>query len=193
MSRTMKLVAAAFAIALTATLAGIIAYEQGRDSSREQTVRYHVSVEPQGPVVTGNVHGVLTVHAQSGRYRLNLVPNTLSVASLATTTNLEIQHVRNGCHVWSKGGLQASSLRMSLTRGARLQVLNRDVVPHQLVQVAGPNLALRGHMMIGKTQLITFKQPGVYLLKDGVVEMGPNMNVKTIGPDNMLRLTVSVS
>lgn len=191
MSRTIKLAAAAIALALTATIAAIVAYDRGRDASQERTVRYHVSLEPQGPVVAGNVRGVVTVHAQSGHYRLNLAPNALSVASLAATTNLDIQHVRDGCHVWSKSGRQASSLRLSLIRGARLQVLNRDLVPHQLVQVAGPNLALQGHMMIGKTQLITFKQPGVYLFKDRVVEMGP-MNVKTIGPDNMLRLTVFV-
>lgn len=192
MSRTSKLVAAAIALALTATIAAIVAYDRGRDTSQKPTVRYHVSLEPQGPVVAGNIRGVVTVHAQSGHYRLNLAPNALSVASLAATTNLDIQHVQNGCHVWSKGGLQASFLRLSLTRGARLQVLNRDLVPHQLVQLAGPNLALQGHLMIRKTQLITFKQPGVYRFKDRVVEMGPKMNVETNGPENTLHLTVFV-
>ena len=40
--------------------------------------------------------------------------------------------------------------------------------------------------------VITFKRPGVYRFKNKVIEMGPEMNVKTIGPDNTLRLTVSV-
>jgi hypothetical protein len=40
---------------------------------------------------------------------------------------------------------------VNLTRDARLQILNRDVVAHQLVQIAGPPLKLRGHMMSGKS------------------------------------------
>jgi hypothetical protein len=53
-------------------------------------------------------------------------------------------------------------------------------------------LHIKSHMMMNQTQLITFKQPGVYRFKTKVVEMGPMMEVKTIGPDNTLRLTVSV-
>ena len=107
-------------------------------------------------------------------------------------TKLAIVHVREGCHVWSKGSLDGVAMRLSAKRGADLRITNRDVVPHQLVQLAGPKLRLEGHMMTGKTQLVTFKQPGAYHFKTKVVEMGPPVRAKTIGPDNALHLTVSV-
>ena len=47
-------------------------------------------------------------------------------------------------------------------------------------------------MMMNEKQVLTFKQPGSYRFKTKVIEMGPMMEVKTIGPDNILRLTVSV-
>ena len=53
-------------------------------------------------------------------------------------------------------------------------------------------LVLRGHMMTGKAQLITFSQPGLYRFTNRVVKMGPEMEAKTIGRDNTLRLTVLV-
>jgi hypothetical protein len=39
---------------------------------------------------------------------------------------------------------------------------------------------------------ITFATRGLYQFKTKVIEMGPMMEVKTIGPDNTLRLTISV-
>lgn len=107
-------------------------------------------------------------------------------------TKLTIQHVQKGCHVWSSGSRRTASMQLSLKRGARLQILDQDIDPHGLVQTAGPKLAFTGHMMMGERQTITFKQPGVYRLKNKVIEMGPMAMVKTIGPDNTLRLTVSV-
>ena len=67
-----------------------------------------------------------------------------------------------------------------------------DIDPQGIVQLSGPKLNIRGHMMMGEQQTITFKRPGVYRLKNKVIEMGKMMDVKTIGPDNTLRLTVSV-
>jgi hypothetical protein len=83
-------------------------------------------------------------------------------------------------------------MRLNLERGARLQIVDQDIDPHGLVQVGGPKLAFIGHMMMGERQTITFKQPGVYRLKNKVIEMGSMPEVKTIGPDNSLRLTVTV-
>lgn len=110
----------------------------------------------------------------------------------ARMTKLTIQHVLKGCHVWSYGGRQSASLRLNLKQGAQLQLLDQDVDPHGLVQLAGPKLRLRTHMMMGEKQLLSFQQPGVYRLKNKVIEMGPQMSVKTIGPDHTLRLTISV-
>lgn len=113
-------------------------------------------------------------------------------ASVSGTTKLTIQHVQKGCHVWSDGSRQAASMRLNLGRGARVRIFDQDIDPHGLVQVAGPRLLFKGHMMMGQSQTITFARPGVYRLRNKVVEMGPMMKVETIGPDNTLRLTVSV-
>lgn len=83
-------------------------------------------------------------------------------------------------------------MSVTMQRGGRLQLIDQDIDPHGLVQLAGPKVAIRGHMMMGQKQLITFDQPGLYRFKTKVVEMGMTMNVKTVGPDNTLRLTVSV-
>ena len=102
--------------------------------------------------------------ANGGRAAMPARSVGLGSAGSRTTAALVIRHVRQGCHVWSQGSVQTtslnlslrrrprlqvrlddSSLRVSLTRDARLQILNRDIVAHQLVQLAGPNLALRGH------------------------------------------------
>ena len=174
MPRTVKLAAAAIAIALTAAIVGSVAYGSSRAAAPSPAVSY-------------------------------------GSAGSAATTKVVIRHVRRGCHVWSKGASQTASLRLSLTRrprlqvhlqpgslhvslarDARLQILNRDLVAHQLIQLAGPNLVLRGHMMTGKAQLITFSQPGLYRFTNRVVKMGPEMEAKTIGRDNTLRLTVLV-
>ena len=83
-------------------------------------------------------------------------------------------------------------MRLTLARGARLQIVDQDIDAHQLVQLAGPSLAIHGHMMMGHRQTFTFEQPGLHKFKTKVIEMGSMMSVKTTGPDNTLRLTVSV-
>jgi hypothetical protein len=115
-----------------------------------------------------------------------------AASSTPAMAKLTIQHVQKGCHVWSNGSLRSASMRLNLKRGARLQILDQDIDPHGLVQVGGPKLAFIGHMMMGERQTITFKQPGVYRLKNKVIKMGSMPEVKTIGPDNTLRLTVTV-
>jgi hypothetical protein len=108
------------------------------------------------------------------------------------TTHLVIRHVQRGCHVWSTGSLRTTSLRLDVAAGARLHIVNRDIVPHRLVQLAGPELALQGHMMVGKSQLVTLGRTGIYRFKDTVVEMGPMPTAETNGRVNTLRLTVTV-
>lgn len=115
-----------------------------------------------------------------------------AASSSSAMTKLTIQHVQRGCHVWSNGSLRTASMRLNLKRGARLQIVDQDIDPHGLVQVGGPKLAFIGHMMMGERQTITFKQRGVYRLKNRVIEMGSMTEVETIGPDNTLRLTVVV-
>jgi hypothetical protein len=74
MSRILKLAAAAIAIALTAAIVGVAAYDQGRADPRERSVRYNLSLGSSAPIVARSVGG-LTLQGQSPRYRLWLAPN----------------------------------------------------------------------------------------------------------------------
>ena len=74
MSRAIKLLVATIAIALAATITGLIAYDQGRDARQDGTVRYELSLDRKSPVVTGSARGV---NVQPRPYRLRLTPNTV--------------------------------------------------------------------------------------------------------------------
>ena len=115
-----------------------------------------------------------------------------SASGMTPTEKIAIRHVERGCHVWLNGKVQKSYLRLHLMRGAQLQITNRDIEPHELVQLAGRNLRLQGHMMPGLSQVIRFEKPGLYRFKTRVVSMGPVPDVKTMGPANSLRMKVVV-
>ncbi len=117
-----------------------------------------------------------------------------STASAPASRKLTIQHVRKGCHVWSNGKTTSPTMRLSLGRGGRLSILNQDVDAHQLLQLSGPTkLHLGGPMMMNHGTTIAFAKRGVYRLKTKTVEMPGMAEVETIGPDNTLRLVVTVA
>lgn len=122
------------------------------------------------------------------------------VAATATS-RLTIQHVLKGCHVWSNGTTTATMMRLTLTPGGKLAILDQDVDVHQLIELSGPaRLRVGGPMLMNHGTLVSFSKPGVYRLQTKTVEMprgsgmnGTGMKVKTIGPDNTLRLVVTVA
>jgi hypothetical protein len=118
-----------------------------------------------------------------------------SAAAVPAARKLTIQHVTNGCHVWSNGSTTAPTMRLALTPGGKLSILDQDVDAHQLVQLAGPaRLHLGGPMMANHGTSLVFARKGVYRFKTRTVEMpGMEMEAKTVGPDNTLRLLVSVA
>jgi plastocyanin len=138
---------------------------------------------------------------------------TLAAAALATTpshASLTIRHQLRGCHAWSvNGGAFGASKSITLRHGGSVTVTNNDVMPHQLIKSSGPAVSYtrvaRGGSMgmhgtypptmlgrMGAVTSITFSKPGVYRFttKAGEDYMA---GVKTIGEDNVLRLTVRVS
>jgi hypothetical protein len=61
-------------------------------------------------------------------------------------------------------------------------------------QTAGPKLVLGNpRFAAGTTRTIVFAKPGVYRLVAQNVETSEEMGLQTLGPDNVLRLTVRVS
>jgi hypothetical protein len=110
---------------------------------------------------------------------------------------LTIWHQTHGCHAWSfNGGPSKASLRIALARGATLKVIDDDVMPHRLVQVSGPKARLISPAMnhMSAAAKIAFGKKGVYTFITKAGEDYKNMSMmKTIGPDNVLRVTVVVS
>jgi hypothetical protein len=107
-------------------------------------------------------------------------------------TQLRIIHVQRGCHVWTNGKRQASRVRMTFHRNARLTILNLDLDGHKLIQKAGPALRLGGTMMMNHRASLVFRKAGVYKFVTQSVEMPGMPEVETTGPDNLLTLTIKV-
>ena len=116
-------------------------------------------------------------------------------ASSAGHASLLIRHQTHGCHAWSlNGGAFKASQSITLRRGGWLTVTDNDVMSHKLVETSGPILRIAHPTLshAGATLKVTFLKPGVYhfTTKAGEDYMA---GVKTIGEDNVLRLTVVVS
>lgn len=63
---------------------------------------------------------------------------TGALAASAKTSVLTIRHQVRGCHTWSfDGKTWAAAQRVTLARGSTLKVVDNDVMPHRLLQVAG--------------------------------------------------------
>ena len=117
------------------------------------------------------------------------------VNATASDVQLRIIHVLRGCHVWRSDQGQGSMMRITLPHGARLSIVDQDLDAHQLVQLSGPRLHMPAPMaMMGRGQ-VSFTRAGVYRLATKKVDLpGQSMSqAKTVGPDNNLRLTVTVT
>jgi hypothetical protein len=131
-------------------------------------------------------------------------------ASSRSSSTVIIRHQLHGCHAWSVDGTAFRADQATrLLRGGSITVVDNDVMPHVLVQTSGPARArivrlpgmmggmattLRGaglmaHM--GASVRATLPKRGVYTFttKAGEDYMA---GVRTLGPDNVLRLKVLV-
>lgn len=130
-------------------------------------------------------------------------------ASAGGTATLLIRHQYAHCHAWSlNGGPFGARQRVTLTPGATLRVVDDDVMPHRLVELAGPRVTMRNgttmpmmrgvvsrtpglmnHM--GAWTAVTFPAAGVYRFR---TRTGNDYlsGIRTAGTDNVLTLTVAV-
>lgn len=127
---------------------------------------------------------------------------------------LLIRHQVRGCHAWSfNGNAYNPTQAITLKRGTWLTVTNNDVMPHRLVKVAGGSVRLinlksgmsMGMGVLGKaapgamnhmgaSTRVFFAKAGVYKFVTKAGEDYKGMaEMKTIGEDNVLRLTVTVA
>jgi hypothetical protein len=110
-------------------------------------------------------------------------------------STLTIRHQMRGCHAWSfNGGVYKASLKINVARGTALKVIDNDVMPHKLIQLAGPKAKLIAPAMnhMSAQAKVVFAKKGTYRFKTKAGE-DYMAGMKTVGPDNVLRLTVTVS
>ena len=123
----------------------------------------------------------------------------LAVASAApagSTASITIRHQMHGCHAWSiNSGPFKAALAVTVRQGAVLKITNNDVMPHKLVQTSGPQVRLIHPNMSKMASVATLRltHRGVYRF---TTKPGEDFkwaaSMKTIGEDNVLRLTIRV-
>jgi plastocyanin len=126
-----------------------------------------------------------------------LVSAVAPVTAAPGKASVVIRHQVRGCHTWAvNGGAFKASQSVTLRRGATLVVTDNDVMPHKLVLTSGPALRLSHPLLahMGASLEVTLTRPGVYRFTTKAGEDYPSMSgMKTIGEDNVLKLTVVVS
>jgi plastocyanin len=113
-----------------------------------------------------------------------------------SSAQIVIRHQMKGCHAWSVGTrAYSASQHVRVSHGTTFTLVNNDVMPHTLVQLAGPKVSL-GHALLdhmGASTKFTLLKPGTYRFGTKAGEDYKGMNMKTIGEDNVLRMIVVVS
>lgn len=125
---------------------------------------------------------------------LALVVVPLGTAAAASpTVRLSILHTVHGCHVWMTTKVPGPSTTITVKRGARLEIRPLCPMDFDFAQSAGPRLALGNPRTLrGSMRTIVFPRKGVYRLTARNVQSPADVGLQTLGPDNVLTLTVVV-
>jgi plastocyanin len=108
-----------------------------------------------------------------------------------------IKHQMRGCHAWSvNSGAFGVSRSARLATGGSVTFTDNDIMPHKLILTSGPAVKLVGkasmnHM--GASVKVVFTRAGTYRFTTKFGEEYKGITMKTIGEDNVLHLTVTVS
>jgi plastocyanin len=119
-----------------------------------------------------------------------------SPAAAGSTATITISHEMKGCHMWQlASGKLAPHLSATLKAGTTLRFVNNDIMPHRLIQSAGPKLSLVHANMNRLSAVSTVKltRKGTYRF---TTKAGEDYKLfaghETIGEDYVLKLTVHV-
>jgi plastocyanin len=119
-----------------------------------------------------------------------------SATPASGTGTIAIRHQARGCHSWSfNSGPFRPSLSVSVKAGTVLRFTNNDVMPHKLIQAAGPKMRLSHPIMskMASSASVKLTQKGVYRF---TTKAGEDYawagSMKTVGEDHVLNLTVHV-
>ncbi len=115
-------------------------------------------------------------------------------ATASSSITITIHHQKVGCHAWAVGsGPYKVVQTLAVKPGTTLTFTDNDVMGHTLLQLTGPNATMVGTNMdkMGAHAKIVLSKPGTYVF--GTKEGNDYYKgVITTGPDNILRLVVTV-
>jgi len=120
---------------------------------------------------------------------------TVAPATAASpTVRLTIVHVLHGCHAWGTSDSQplGPARTVTIKRGGKLAIRGNCPMSFSVVQVAGPKLAVQPLWQPGTSQVLAFAKRGVYRFQATSTMSSDEMGLQTLGPDNVLVLTVRV-
>ena len=118
---------------------------------------------------------------------------TGAAAAVSPTVRMSIVHHVRGCHVWSAKRLLGASTKITVKRGTKLQVRISCPMDFDFAQLSGPKLALGNPRSVaGTTRTIVLGKLGTYRLRATNVQTSEEQGLQTLGPDNLLTLTVVV-
>jgi plastocyanin len=120
-----------------------------------------------------------------------------ATAKSPASAKVLIQHQMRGCHAWSvNGGAFSVSRTARLAVGGSVTFTDNDIMPHKVVLTSGPAVKfVHGAAMtkMGASVKVLFPKAGTYRFTTKAGEDYKGITMKTIGEDNVLRLTVTVS
>jgi hypothetical protein len=125
---------------------------------------------------------------------LALVGAVFAIATPSKTVQLAIVHTVSGCHIWQTAHSHGPAVTLKLKRGDKITLRVSCPMDFQLTQLRGPRLVLGDPTLhTGTQRTIVFRKGGVYVLQARNIQSSADMGLQTLGPDNALRLTVTVT
>jgi plastocyanin len=120
-----------------------------------------------------------------------------ATAQAPRSIKVVIQHQTRGCHAWSvNGGAVAASRSARVATGGSATFTDNDIMPHKLILTRGPAVKFVGNAAMnhmGASVKVVFTKTGTYRFTTRFGEDYKGMDMKTIGEDNVLHLTITVS
>ncbi len=125
---------------------------------------------------------------------LAIAASLFAVATPAKTVTLNIIHAVSGCHVWQTTHTLGPSGTLALRAGGKIVLRVNCPMDFKITQVRGPKLALGDPTFhTGTSRTLVFKKIGTYVLRGVNLQTSEQQGLQTLGPDNVLKLTIKVT
>jgi hypothetical protein len=119
---------------------------------------------------------------------------SIAFAAPSKTVQLAVVHAVRGCHTWHTTRDVGPALAVKLPRGGMLQIRVSCPMDFRMVQVRGRAVTFGDSTFhTGTMRTIVFPKRGVYVFTGTNLESSADLGLQTLGADNVLRLTVTVT